>query len=83
MKILDRYIGTQVLMTISLVTFALLGVDVFFYLVNELRTIGKGDYTFNVALLYVILTIPRKLYLIFPWATLLGSLVAFRQFREI
>lgn len=76
MKILDRYIGTQVLITISLVTFALLGVDVFFYLVNELRSVGKGDYTFNVALLYVLLTIPRKLYLIFPWATLLGSLVA-------
>lgn len=76
MKILDRYIGTQVLLTISVVTIALLGVDVFFYLVNELRTIGRGDYTFFIAVQYILLTVPRKLYTIFPWATLLGALLA-------
>lgn len=76
MKILDRYIGTQVIVTTLLVTFALLGVDVFFYLVNELRAVGKGDYTFFVALQYIVLTIPRKLYVIFPWAALLGTLLA-------
>lgn len=76
MKILDRYIGKQVIVTILIVTVALLGVDVFFYFVNELRVVGKGDYTLSIALYYMLLTIPRRLYIIFPWAALLGSLLA-------
>ncbi len=76
MKILDRYIGMQVILTITVVTVALLGVDVFFYFVNELRSVGKGDYTIGVALTYILLIIPRKLYIIFPWAALLGTLLA-------
>lgn len=76
MKILDRYIGKQVIITILFVTFALLGVDVFFYLVNEIRFVGKGDYNYYEALVFVLLTIPRKLYTNFPWAALLGSLLA-------
>jgi len=76
MKILERYISMQVLITTLLVSFALLGVDIFFYLVNELRTVGKGDYTFIAALQFVLLTTPRKLYMVFPWATLLGALLA-------
>jgi lipopolysaccharide export system permease protein len=76
MSILDRYIGKQIILTITLITFALLGVDVFFYLVNELRFVGKGDYTLFSALLFILLTIPRKLYLLFPWGALLGSLLA-------
>jgi lipopolysaccharide export system permease protein len=76
MNILDRYIGKQITVAILLVIFALLGVDVFFYLVNELRFIGKGDYKLTTALVFIILTIPRKIYIIFPWAALLGSLLA-------
>ncbi len=76
MTIIDRYIGKQLIATICLVIFALLGVDVFFYLVNELRFVGRGDYRLSTALLFIILTIPRKIYLIFPWAALLGSLLA-------
>lgn len=76
MKILDRYIGVQVISTICIVIFALLGVDMFFYLVNELRSVGHGDYTLGVAISYILLILPRKLYVMFPWAALLGSLLA-------
>lgn len=76
MSILDRYIGKQIILAVCIVTFALLGVDVFFYLVNELRFVGRGDYNIWTALLFILLTIPRKLYIIFPWAALLGSLLA-------
>ncbi len=82
MNIIDRYIGKQIMLTIGLVAFALLGIDVFFYLVNELRFVGKGDYTFAAALLFILLTIPRKLYIIFPWAALLGSLLALGNFAK-
>lgn len=76
MTILDRYIGKQLIATILVVIVALLGVDVFFYLVNELRHVGKGDYRLSTALIFILLTIPRKIYIIFPWAALLGSLLA-------
>ncbi|HSX20951.1 MAG TPA: LPS export ABC transporter permease LptG [Gammaproteobacteria bacterium] len=76
MKILDRYIGKQVIITISIVTFGLLAVDIFFYFVNELRIVGKGNYTLATALAYIVMSMPRKLYIIFPWAALLGSLLA-------
>lgn len=76
MNIIDRYIGRQVVVAILIVMFALLGVDLFFYLVNELRFVGKGDYHFTTALMFIFLTIPRKIYVIFPWAALLGSLLA-------
>ncbi len=76
MKILDRYIATQMIFVIFLVTFALLGVDVFFYFVNELRYVGKGDYGLLQALFFIALTIPRKIYIIFPWSALLGTLLA-------
>jgi lipopolysaccharide export system permease protein len=76
MNIIDRYIGKQLALTILLMTFALLGIDLFFYLVNELRHVGKGDYTLTRALIFVALTIPRKIYLLFPWAALLGALLS-------
>jgi len=76
MNILDRYIGKQITVAILLVIFALLGVDLFFYFVNELRFIGKGDYKLTTALAFIALTIPRKIYILFPWAALLGSLLA-------
>lgn len=76
MRIIDRYIGKQLIVAILLVLIALLGVDIFFYFANELRSVGKGDYTVWRAVVFVALTIPRKIYLIFPWAALLGSLLA-------
>lgn len=76
MNIIDRYIAKQLIATILVVIVALLGIDVFFYLVNELRYVGKGDYKLTTALLFILLTIPRKIYIIFPWAALLGSLLA-------
>ncbi len=76
MRILDRYIGQHVIVTIAIVTVALLGVDLFFYFVNELRSVGHGDYSLLNAVIFVSLITPRKLYIIFPWAALLGSLLA-------
>lgn len=76
MKILDRYIATQLNGMILLVALALLGIDIFFYLITELRFVGKGNYNFFAAICFVVLTIPRKIYIMFPWSALLGSLLA-------
>jgi len=75
MEILDKYIGKQIILTILVVAFALLGFDLFFTLVNELKMIGKGEYTLVVALIFLVLSIPGRLYNMFPWAALLGTLI--------
>lgn len=75
MKIIINYIGINLLKGILLVAILLLGIDLLFYFINELRFIGTGDYNLLAAIEFVILTIPRKLYIISPWAALIGSLV--------
>lgn len=76
MSIIDRYIGKHIAVTVLVVLLALLGVDVFFYLVNELRYVGKGNYDTWAALRFIAMTVPRKIYILFPWAALLGALLA-------
>ena len=57
MKILDKYIQKQLFSTIAVVSVCLLGLDLFFYFINEVRFIGKGDYNLSNALYYILLTI--------------------------
>jgi lipopolysaccharide export system permease protein len=75
-KIIDVYIGKQVILMILLVTVALFGLDLFFNLVNELRFAGKGDYTISRVFVYLLLSAPSKIYTLFPWAALIGSIIS-------
>ena len=61
--------------TVLLVAFALFGLDLFFNLVNELRFVGKGDYTVPKVFLYLLLSAPSKVYTLFPWAALIGGII--------
>lgn len=74
-KILDNYIAKQVISTILIVALALLGLDLFFTLVHELKVVGRGQYTLSRALIYLLLSAPTRIYMMFPWAALLGSLI--------
>ncbi|WP_260291382.1 LPS export ABC transporter permease LptG [Sedimenticola hydrogenitrophicus] len=75
MRVLDRYIGTSVLLSI-LITLVILVVLVgFVTLMDELGSVGKGDYTTADVFYYVLLILPRRAYEVFPMAVLLGSLV--------
>lgn len=82
MKIIDKYISKQVIAMILIVAIALLGVDLFFYLVNELKLVGQGNYHLSTAFAFIALTIPRKLYVMFPWSALLGTLLALGQLSK-
>ena len=75
MRILSNYIGKTVLFTILLTTFLIASIDVLFLLVNELRTVGEGDYTLLTAFQYILLVLPERLYFLFPMACLLGALL--------
>jgi lipopolysaccharide export system permease protein len=75
MKIIVNYIGINILKGVCLVAGLLLAVDLFFYLINELRFIGTGNYDLIAAIKFIILTIPRKLYIMSPWSALIGTLL--------
>jgi lipopolysaccharide export system permease protein len=76
MKIINNYIAKQVIIMIAVVAVALLGLDFFFNLVHELKVVGKGQYTLGRILAYLGLTMPSRLYTMFPWAALIGTLIS-------
>jgi len=76
MKILDRYLAKQAIAAILVVSVALLGFDLFFNLVHELKVVGRGEYTLSQALSYLLLTVPTRIYVMFPWSALIGTLIS-------
>ncbi|MFT5395188.1 MAG: lipopolysaccharide export system permease protein [Gammaproteobacteria bacterium] len=74
--ILDRYIGRSIIVTSILALFALVAVFSFFSLVDQLDDTGRGNYGVADAIQYVMLTIPRLTYELFPIAIVIGSMAA-------
>ncbi|MDB6096183.1 MAG: permease [Francisellaceae bacterium] len=79
MKIIDTYLGNNIIKAVLTVALALLGLELFFGFINEHKFIGRGNYFLKESLSYLLLTTPRRLYGIFPWASLIGSLIALGQ----
>lgn len=71
----DRYIGGVVVTGTLIALFVLIGLDIFFNVIDEIDSVGKGSYTLAVMLQSVLLTTPQSLYELFPLAVLLGSLM--------
>jgi lipopolysaccharide export system permease protein len=53
----------------------LIGLQIFILFVNQLGDIGKADYGIKQATVFVLLQMPYEVYLFFPMASLLGSLI--------
>ena len=75
MNLLDRYIGMAIAGSTLIVLLALLALFSFGSFVAELDVVGKGDYTLVHAAQYVLLTLPRLAYQLFPVIALLGSVI--------
>jgi lipopolysaccharide export system permease protein len=75
MKLVDRYIGKTILASITLVVVLLTGLQIFILFVNQLDDIGRAEFTLTRAAYFVLLQAPYQVYLFFPVACLLGSLV--------
>lgn len=78
-KIHDLYVGRVVLGTVILTWAVLAGLDVMLGLVSEFGDIGKGKYGLSEAFAYIGLSIPRRAYYLFPYAAVIGSLMALGQ----
>lgn len=74
-RILDWYIARSLFTTIMGTLFVLIGLSGLIKFVEQLRKIGDGEYDVSVALVYVLLSLPRDFEQFFPMATLLGGLV--------
>jgi lipopolysaccharide export system permease protein len=74
-KIIDRYLGTTVLRATALVLLMLAGISIFIMLVKEMGSMGRGVYGLIGAIEYVFLDFPKQIYLLFPMACLLGTLL--------
>ena len=79
MRTLTRYVGRDVLLSTLLIFAALLMLFSFFDLINEMKDVGKGNYTLTTAVLFVALNVPSRLYELFPVAALIGTLFAIAQ----
>ena len=75
MRLLDRYIGSCVIWGSGLALMVFVGLLSFTEFLDDLNSVGKGNYTVWRAIEYMLLTLPRNMYELFPMAALVGSLL--------
>jgi len=76
LKLYERHLAREIYASAALVLTAFLMLFAFFDLIHELESIGKGGYQLQHALGYVALTLPGRLYELFPIGVLIGTLYA-------
>jgi len=74
MKIYQRHFAKEIYVSVTLVLVAFLFLFAFFDFIHELESVGQGGYKLQYAVLYVLLTIPGRVYELAPVAVLIGSL---------
>ncbi len=72
---LQTYISKTLFWTTIPIILLILGVDFLFGLVHELGGVGRDGYTSLNAIVYVAMTLPRRLYELFPMTSLVGVLM--------
>ena len=75
MTILQRYIAQAILTSTGLVLLVLLGLYTFMDFIVELEDVGKGQYQLTDVLVYLALSMPKRIYELLPIAALLGSVL--------
>ncbi|HTI18690.1 MAG TPA: LPS export ABC transporter permease LptG [Trinickia sp.] len=79
MRIYERYFARQIYLAFVFVLFAFSALFFFFDLINELNTVGHGNYKFGYAVLRVALQTPSRFYEIIPVAALIATIYVFAQ----
>ncbi|MFC1665822.1 LPS export ABC transporter permease LptG [Pseudomonadota bacterium] len=75
MRIIDLYFAKVIIGSTLLVFSILLGLFVFVTFVDQLADLGTNGYGIIDILQYVVLTIPKTIYELFPMAALLGTII--------
>ena len=74
-KKVDKLVALSVLGSVLLAWGFLVGFDAFHAFLAEINDIGTGQYTLTKAIVYILLTIPRRGYQFFGYAALIGGLL--------
>lgn len=80
MKILQRYFTTQIVQSVVFVLLAFLALFVFFDLVTEIHSVGRGAYRLQDAFFYILLNMPGYIYELIPVAVLIGTIYVLARF---
>lgn len=75
LKIIDVYIGRSILSTSLLSLSVLLALSGMFRFIDQLRVVGRGDYTMLVAAMFSLCSVPGDIVMFFPMAALIGALI--------
>ncbi len=75
MNILDRYIIKNVIYTTLLFLFIILSLAAFIALADAFKYVGKGTFAIADAFYYTLATLPRRMYVLFPFSVLLGAMM--------
>lgn len=78
-RIHDLYLARTVLTTVMLTWAVLLGLDMMLTMVSEFGSVGEGNYGVVQAITYVLYTVPRHAYALFPTAAVIGTLMGLGQ----
>jgi lipopolysaccharide export system permease protein len=76
MKVYQRYLAREIYSAVTLVLVAFLMLFAFFDFINELQSLGKGNYQLRHMAMFVLLTMPGHIYELAPIAVLIGTLYA-------
>jgi lipopolysaccharide export system permease protein len=76
---LERYIGLHVVGGTLIALVLLVALLAFVSFVDDLKAVGRGDYTLLRALEHMVLILPRQIFSILPVAAVVGSLMGLGQ----
>jgi lipopolysaccharide export system permease protein len=82
MKTLQRYIGSEIFWSVLYALIFVVALLAFFDLMNELRSVGQGDYRMQHAFFYILLGMPGYVYQYLPIAVLIGTIWTLVQFAS-
>lgn len=74
MRKLNRYVASSVIASIAVALMVILSLDLIGALLNEIEEV-EGNYTYREVLIYLALTLPRRIYEYIPFSSLVGCLV--------
>lgn len=75
MTLIERYVGKTVVSSILVTLGVLVGISTLFRFIDQLKYIGRADFTALTATLYSLYLIPQDLEAFFPMAAMIGGLV--------
>ena len=79
MNIITRYLLKEITVSVTLIMLGLIAMFSFFDLIQELESLGRGNYGLSKVLLFVILSAPGHIYEIMPVAVLVGCMYSIGQ----